>query len=390
MLHKGVFVLAVMAALGLAVTFFVVTWLSSPGAGPRPVAAALPDEELGDAIVCGTGQPVMDAALDIAAVSVDSKQGGYDVHVRFAGSATAVFTNAYSAAVLVTLGNQTGIAEIHAGTETRGLEDNLANIIPGTEDNVRIEADGVHFNFPGELKEGAELEVETFHAKTILDDVECDTAFSDDPTAPKPTATSEPTATPPPTDTPEPGTDPPTPTATPELCKVRVEKANVNSIFGPMVGWEMKVYDGDGCTGSPIRRGLTGERTPSIRGGGDFSAFSIELPAGDYSAAETQQPGWELAPGTAFCQNFTVPSPGRVTRFFNRATRNGDVNGDGATDSRDASVVLQFTADLATQDDITDFFRGDVNLDDTTDSRDATLILQFDAGLIPSLPVGGS
>ena len=86
MLHKGVFPLAVMAALGLAVTFFGVTWLSSPGTGTRPVAAAMADEGPGDAFNCQTGQPVENAALDILAVSLTSKSGGYEVHVRTAGS----------------------------------------------------------------------------------------------------------------------------------------------------------------------------------------------------------------------------------------------------------------------------------------------------------------
>ena len=515
MLHKGVVAFALMAALGLAVALFSLTWLSSPGTGTRPVAAAMPDEGPGDAINCQTEQPVVDAALDIVAVSLDPKPGGYEVFVRTAGSPAGVFDNAYSAAVVVTLGNltenQTRLAEKHAGTDRQGLLDAEGEVIDGTEDSVSIGADGVRFNFPGPLKEDASLLVETFHQKAIFDDVTCDTAFSNDPTAPKPTptptvtpepatatptptdapeffkvtvrkidddtdetlsgwvmryfvgdgcqgspfislqtspgirgetsdisidilpgdyslaevqqpgwerigafcqnftvveggkptviefrnrrlptATPEPaTDTPTPTDAPEPPTATPTPTPFPEFFKVFVRKINADT-GAQLDGWEMKIFDGDGCFGSPRVSGVTLQRDPS----GTVANYSILLLPGSYSLAETQQPGWERV-GGPFCQDFTITAsqifpPRTELEFKNRVTRDGDVTGDGSTDSRDASVVLQFTAGLTIQEEIAEFFRGDVNLDETTDSRDATLILQFGAGFLDSLPVGGS
>lgn len=381
-MHKGAIALAVMAALGLAVGFFSVTWLSSPGAGARPVAAAVPDEGLGDAIACGTGQPVMDAALDIAAVSVTSKPGGggYDVHVRFAGSAAAVFSNAYSAAVLVTLGNQTGIAEIHAGTETRGLEDDLANIIPGTEDNVSIESDGVHFNFPGELKEGAELEVETFHAKTILDDVECDTAFSDDPLAQKtqsPGTTTATAAAEPPT---------PTPTATPE----GTGKITVITHTGPtgvgVPGFQINLHAGDGCLpDSVIASGVT-----DAEGVVSFPNLQVGLAGGSYSASVKPRVGWNDGEGGCSDIGFLLDRPGGGPNVGVPVTRdrNGDVNEDGVTNSIDVVLVLQAIAGLIS--DPSNHDRADVNGDGVINTVDTALMLQFEAGLLDSLPVRGS
>ena len=325
MLHRGSIAFAVIVVLGLTVAFLGVTWLSSPGTGTRPVAAAMPDEGPGDAFNCQTGQPVENAALDILAVSLTSKPGGYEVHVRTAGSPGGVFDNANSAAVVVTLGNltnfQTRLAEKHAGTVRQGLLDDQGEVIDGTADSVSIGADDVRFNFPGPLKEDASLLVETFHQKDIFDAVTCDAAFSDDPTAPKPTptasatATDEPTATPPPTDPPGPATAPPTaevpePTVTPtrppippvervSIVKIldRSERSGpIPGIFLGINGWEMKIFDGDGCVGAPVASGLTDV----------VGRFETKLPAGDYSASETLQPGWERVEPVLFCINFSI------------------------------------------------------------------------------------
>lgn len=61
---------------------------------------------------------------------------------------------------------------------------------------------------------------------------------------------------------------------------------------------------------------------------------------------------------------------------------NGDVNGDGTTNSIDAFLLLQFTAGLI----LPPVPNGDVNMDGATNSMDAALILQFDAHLVPILP----
>ncbi len=62
----------------------------------------------------------------------------------------------------------------------------------------------------------------------------------------------------------------------------------------------------------------------------------------------------------------------------------GDVNCDGVTDSVDAALVLQFSADLI--DSLAGRSAGDVNQNGSVDAVDAALILQFVAGVIDSLP----
>ena len=382
MLHRGSIAFAVIVVLGLTVAFLGVTWLSSPGTGTHPVAAAMPDEGPGDAFNCQTGQPVENAALDILAVSLTSKPGGYEVHVRTAGSPGGVFDNANSAAVVVTLGNltnfQTRLAEKHAGTVRQGLLDDQGEVIDGTADSVSIGADDVRFNFPGPLKEDASLLVETFHQKDIFDAVTCDAAFSDDPTAPKPTPTASATATDEPTATPGLGTATPTPTATPELFIVVVVKLDVDGAV-TTASWEMRIFDGDACLGSPIASADTGMI---------FGAVTFSLPAGDYSVAKVQRPGWErIGP---FCQDFTVVPGGEQPPviFRNRVVHNGDVNEDGVTNSLDTLLVLQFIAGLLPE--LPNGERADVNGDGMVNAVDTALMLQFEAGLIPSLPVGGS
>lgn len=64
----------------------------------------------------------------------------------------------------------------------------------------------------------------------------------------------------------------------------------------------------------------------------------------------------------------------------------GDVNDDGAVNSVDALLILQFDADLISA--IANLESGDVNLNGRINAIDAALILQFEAGLIPVLPPG--
>lgn len=62
----------------------------------------------------------------------------------------------------------------------------------------------------------------------------------------------------------------------------------------------------------------------------------------------------------------------------------GDVSCDGAVNSIDAALILQFGANLLTSLECAD--SADVNTDGATNSIDAALILQWDAGLLVSLP----
>ena len=149
---------------------------------------------------------------------------------------------------------------------------------------------------------------------------------------------------------------------------------------GPLPGWEMKVFAGNGCTSSPIASGLTSQ------GRDDFEPrFSVELPPGEYSVAETQQPGWErIFPEGAFCQNFAVPEDNMCCFFVNRRIRDGDVNKDGVTNSIDVVLVLQFIAGLIPEQPNT--VKADVNEDGMVNAVDTALMLQFEAGLLDSLP----
>ena len=60
----------------------------------------------------------------------------------------------------------------------------------------------------------------------------------------------------------------------------------------------------------------------------------------------------------------------------------GDVNDDGAVDSRDALLILQFVAGLISS--VPDI--SDLNGDGAIDPVDAALILQVDAGLVVKIP----
>jgi hypothetical protein len=62
----------------------------------------------------------------------------------------------------------------------------------------------------------------------------------------------------------------------------------------------------------------------------------------------------------------------------------GDVNDDGAVDSRDALLILQFNARLVTS--LMNAPSADVNRDGRVDAIDAKLVLHYSAGLIHVLP----
>ncbi len=144
----------------------------------------------------------------------------------------------------------------------------------------------------------------------------------------------------------------------------------------------MRIFNGDGCTGSARASGLTPESVPD-----HFRYYSVLLPPGDYSVAEVQQPGWERISTTAFCQNFAVPVGGDTISiiFTNRKIRNGDVNEDGVTNSIDAALTLQYIAGIVS--DLPGIVRADVDTDGVINAVDTALILQFDAGLLNSLPL---
>ena len=63
----------------------------------------------------------------------------------------------------------------------------------------------------------------------------------------------------------------------------------------------------------------------------------------------------------------------------------GDVNGDGAVDTTDAKLVMQYDLGLIGADGL-DLSVADVNADDAIDTTDAKLIMQLDLGLITEFP----
>ena len=424
-MRYGAIALAVMAVLGLAVAFL------SGSLTPSGTIANEVSETTGDAYVCGTSTSVNDPSVDIDSVSIRQVKGGWEVTVSMGPSMETIYADSFSAAVEVRLGIYTGLYQVHNGVLTIN--------------NATLTTEFLIFFFAVLLPFEVNLKVDSFHQAEDGDPVNCDTAFLEDATSGKttptasPTATEEQEATPTPTstieqasvtptptttpstatatptDTPEPATatatppqkEPPTatptptapqpPTATPtatntpELFKLLIAKNDTDQGFGLAVhvaGWEMKVFAGDGCTGSPVASGLTSRRT--IVPGLPFdpldlvtNGYSVQLPAGAYSVAETQQQGWERVSGT-FCQNVQVPEDSFVT-FRNRRTRDGDVNKDGVTNSIDVVLVLQVIAGLIPEQPNT--VKADVNRDRMVNAIDTALMLQFEAGLIPSLPV---
>jgi hypothetical protein len=61
------------------------------------------------------------------------------------------------------------------------------------------------------------------------------------------------------------------------------------------------------------------------------------------------------------------------------------VNDDGAVNSIDAALILQYSADLAST--LPNLSGGDVNDSGRVDSIDSALVLQYSAGLLDELPV---
>ena len=381
-MRNGAIAFTLIAVLGLTVVFFGVPLT------PRGSIANEVSETTGDAYVCGTSTSVSDSFVDIDKVNIRQVKGGWEVTVSMGPSMETIFADSFSAAVEVRLGIYTGLYRVHNGVL-------MIN-------NATLTTEFLIFFFAVLLPFEVNLKVDSFHQAEDGDPVNCDTAFLEDATAGKITPTASPTATEkqePPTSTatatppqkepptatptptaPQPPTATPTATATPELKKMFFFKFDVDR-EGPLPGWEMKVFAGNGCTSSPTASGLTSE------GRDDFEPrFSVELPPGEYSVAETQQPGWErIFPEGTFCQNFAVPQDTFCCFFTNRRIRNGDVNKDGVTNSIDVVLVLQVIAGLIPEQPNT--VKADVNRDRMVNAIDTALMLQFEAGLIPSLPV---
>ncbi len=75
---------------------------------------------------------------------------------------------------------------------------------------------------------------------------------------------------------------------------------------------------------------------------------------------------------------------GTCTRCGDREEKLGDVNGDGAIDTTDAKLIMQY--DLGMPNIGIDLSAADVNGDGVTDTTDAKLIMQLDVGMITEFP----
>ena len=436
-MRNGAIAFTLIAVLGLTVVFFGVPLT------PRGSIANEVSETTGDAYVCGTSTSVSDSFVDIDKVNIRQVKGGWEVTVSMGPSMETIFADSFSAAVEVRLGIYTGLYRVHNGVlminnatlTTEFLIFFFAVLLP-FEVNLKVDSfhqaeDGDPVNCDTAFLEDATAGKITPTASPTATEKQEATPPTPTPTGtmeqasvtPTPTPTSDtPTDTPTPTNTPEPATatatpppkEPPTPTPTPTAPQppptptptaTPVDKGVVvvikHTLLGPGVpnprgaagwDWEIKIFAGDGCTGSPVASGLTGagfdpETNEPV---GEFSAV---LQPGAHSASETAQAGWErLFPG-AFCQDFII-TPGASTfiSFTNRLVHNGDINKDGATNSIDAVIILQHIVGLISLDALYLRFgshnvdRSDVNLDGVLNAVDAALILQFEAGRIDSLP----
>lgn len=127
-------------------------------------------------------------------------------------------------------------------------------------------------------------------------------------------------------------------------------------------------FDGTLPGGQPINYGLVCNFPP------------IEEPTATPTA--TLPPGAPTAtPGASAT---STPPPTVAPTATPRAKPLGDVNDDGAVNSLDALLILQFVAGLIGE--LPNPESADVNESDTIDSVDASLILQFEAGLLIALP----
>ncbi|MCH8994234.1 MAG: hypothetical protein IH959_04615 [Chloroflexi bacterium] len=169
----------------------------------------------------------------------------------------------------------------------------------------------------------------------------------------------------------------PTPTVTPTQGPKGKISLTTSTIDGDGVeDFQMNLYSGTGCVPANL---ITFGATDAE------GVFSIpDQPEGTYSASRKGRPGWNDGDGSCF-DDFSHFAPGTNINFIVESDRNGDVNGDGSTNSVDAAIVLQFDAGFI--DSLPNGnANGDVNGDGVANSIDAALILQFNAGLLDSLP----
>ncbi len=136
------------------------------------------------------------------------------------------------------------------------------------------------------------------------------------PAPPPPTSTSTPTPVPPaPTNTPAAPTatnTPITPTATNTPSNTGTLKIRKEILNGDMVvqesaaGWEIKIYTGGGCAGSPFTIAAT-----------QTNGLTIGLSPGEYSVQETLQPGFVAISDT--CQDVDLDAGEHVEIVFQNA-----------------------------------------------------------------------
>ena len=138
-----------------------------------------------------------------------------------------------------------------------------------------------------------------------------------DTPAPSPTPTVVATATPTPTHTATAtpatatatATATPTPTPTANTGSVTIRKVELQNgvvIDANAAGWEMRVFAGGGCSGSPFITATTGT-----------VGLKLGLSSGSYSVAETEQAGWQALSPT--CQNFTLQAGEEIEIVFQNA-----------------------------------------------------------------------
>ena len=166
MIQRGVLVLAVMAALGLAVAFL------SGSLTPRGTTANEVIEPTGDSFLCGSAEiAANDPYVDIDKVNIRQVKGGWEVTVSMGPSMVTIFDESFSAAVEVRLGLYTGLYQIHNGIL-------MIN-------NATLTTEFLIFFFAVLLPLEVDLKVDSFHQAEDGDPVNCDTAFLEDATAGK-------------------------------------------------------------------------------------------------------------------------------------------------------------------------------------------------------------
>jgi len=133
----------------------------------------------------------------------------------------------------------------------------------------------------------------------------------------------------------------------------------------------------------------------------DNPAVELSDNEGGYSALVTFRavaPGTATITGTAFLEKEVCPTPGSdfcYPQGFYLTTPDivievsplencGDANGDGAVNSIDAAIVLQYVAGKIVFLAILPPMNLDVNADGMIDAVDASIILQYAAGMAPA------